>query len=508
MQMNLERNSNNSIKYGAILSYASVFITMIITFFYTPWMIRQIGLSNYGLYNLVITFIAYFVMDFGMSGTVTRFLAKYRAEGNIEKIKNVLGLFFRIYLAIDILIFVVLFVLFFFISNIFHGLSYEEIEKLKILYSIAAIFSVMSFVLKPFSGAMIAYEYFVEARIIDVIQRVGISVFIVIALLLGMGVYALVLINGAIAFLTSILSYLIFCKKSKIDINYHYYNKPEMKVLLSFSIWIFLINMAQRFRLTFMPSLLGVLSNSIQISIFSLGMSIEGMVYVISSALNGLFLAKVTRLSLEGGSHAITDLMIRVGRLQLFLFSIIFFGFIILGRDFLFLWVGDDFSDSYYVILLLIGTNIVSFTQSVAADFVYAENKVKKFATLTFVASALIFVVAVLLIPILGAIGCAISFFVGLVINQIQLNLFYKNELSINVERFFRQCHLKLLPLLLFIAVIFYIIRTRVTIDSWTKFVLFGLLFSVVMVVSQYWLLFNKDEKRLVISLFNKKDLL
>ena len=506
--MSLEQNSNRSIKYGAILSYASVFITIIITFFYTPWMIRQIGLSNYGLYNLVITFIAYFVMDFGMSGTVTRFLAKYRAEGNIEKIKNVLGLFLRIYLAIDILIFVVLFVLYFFISDIFHGLTFDEIEKLKVLYSIAAIFSVLSFVLKPFSGAMIAYEYFVEARIIDIIQRVGISVFIVIALLLGMGVYALVLINGAIAFLTSVLSYLIFCRKSKININYHYYNKIEMKVLLSFSIWIFLITMAQRFRLTFMPSLLGVLSNSVQISIFSLGMSIEGMVYVISSALNGLFLAKVTRLSHEGDSHAITDLMIRVGRLQLFLFSIIFFGFIILGRDFLYLWVGNDFADSYYVILLLIGTNIVSFTQSVASDLVYAENRVKKYATLTFVASALIFIGAVLLIPIWGAIGCAVSFFTGLVINQIQLNLFYKNELSINVVRFFKLCHLKLLPLLGLIAVVFYIIKIYITIDSWTKFFLFGLFFSLVMVAIQYWLLLNKDEKNLIMSLFPKKHLI
>ena len=499
------KSNSGSIKSGAVISYISVFLTIVITFFYTPWMIRQIGVSDYGLYSLVITFIAYFVMDFGMSGTVTRFIAKYRAEGNEQKVDNLLGLIFKVYLLIDSLIFLVLLVVGFFLAGIFQGLTIEEIEKLRILYAIAALFSVLSFVLKPIHGAMMAYEFFVETKLIDMVQRVGTVVLIVIALLLGMGVYALVLINGSVALCTSVLLYYQFRKKSGVRINFHYFDKPEIKALLGFSIWIFLITMAQRFRLTFMPSLLGMLSNSTEISIFSLGMSIEGMVYVLSSALNGLFLPKVTRLSHQGDSKAITDLMIRVGRIQFYVISLILFGFMIFGKDFIQLWVGEKFYNTYYVVLFLIGTNIVSLTQHVAGDFVMAENKVRYTATLTFIASGLALLGSVLLAPGMGAVGCAMSYFLAMSMNICQLNIFYRKKLNIGVGRFFRNCHLKLLPATCLIGAAFYGIKQFVHTDTWVSLTLLGSVFVLATIIIDYLFLFNKDEISLVTKLINRK---
>lgn len=498
-------HNSSSIKAGAIISYISVFLTIAITFFYTPWMIRQIGVSDYGLYSLVITFIAYFVMDFGLSGTVTRFIAKYRAEGDESKIENLMGLIFKVYLAIDAVIFLVLLVVGFFLAGIFQGLTPEEIDKLRVLYAMAAIFSVLSFVFKPIHGAMMAYEYFVETKLIDMIQKVGTVLMIVIALLLGMGVYALVLINGAVAMGTSLCLYFMFKRKSGIKVNYHYFEKTEMKALLGFSIWIFLITMAQRFRLTFMPSLLGMLSNSTEISIFSLGMSIEGMVYVLSSALNGLFLPKVTRLSHQGDSNAITDLMIRVGRIQFYVISLIFFGFLLLGHDFLKLWVGDKFHNTYYVVILLIGTNIVTLTQHVASDLVMAENKVRYTATLTFIASGLALLGSILLAPSMGAVGSALSFFIAMSINIIQLNIFYRRKLNISVGKFFRNCHFKLLPAMCVISVAFCGIKQIIPTNTWSTLILFGVVFALTSALIDYFLLFNKEEKALVNKFIHRK---
>lgn len=493
-------HNNSSIKTGAVISYVSVFLSIAITFFYTPWMIRQIGISDYGLYNLVITFISYFVLDFGLSGTVTRFLAKYRAEGDEKRIENLLGLIIKVYIAIDALIFIVLFVVGLFLAGIFQGLTPQEIEKLRILYSMAAVFSVLTFVFKPMQGAMMAFEFFVETKIIDMVQKVGTVMLIVFALIMGMGVYALVFINGAVALATSIWLYFIFKRKSGIRINLHYYDKAEMKALLGFSIWIFLITMAQRFRLTFMPSLLGMMSSSTEISIFSLGMSIEGMVYVLSSALNGLLLPRVTQLSHRGDSKALLHLTIRVGRMQFYVITLIFFGFVILGQDFLRLWVGDIFNNTYYVVLLLIGTNIVSLTQQVTSDLVLAENKVRYTATLTFVTSGLALLGSIFLAPTMGAVGCALSFFIAMCINIILLNIFYKNTLGVNVSEFFYQCHIKLLPVTIIVNVVFFAIKQFVVTDKWSALILFGLIYSVSIFLIDYFVLFNDDEK----SIFSK----
>lgn len=496
---------SSSIKAGAVISYVSVFLSIAITFFYTPWMIRQIGMSDYGLYSLVITFIAYFVMDFGMSGTVTRFIAKYRAEGKEQKVGDLIGLIFKVYLAIDSVIFLVLLIVGCFLAGIFQGLTPEEIEKLRVLYVIAAVFSVLTFVFKPLHGVMMAYEYFVETKLIGMAQKVGTVLLIVIALLLGMGVYALVLINGAVALITSLLLYVVFRRKSKLKINFSYFDKPEMKALLGFSVWVFLITMAQRFRLTFMPSLLGMLADSTQISIFSLGMSIEGMVWVLSSALNGLFLPKVSRLSHQGDAKAITDLMIRVGRIQFYIISLIFFGFVILGQDFLHLWVGDKFHDTYFIVLFLIGTNIVSLTQHVASDLVFAENKVRYTATLTFIASGLALLGSVLLAPSMGAVGCGLSFFLAMSVNIIQLNIFYKRKLQVDVGRFFRSCHYRLMPVMCLVAALFYVAKQFIPTGSWTSLVSFGAIYAISTLAVDYFVLFNKEEKSTILSIIHRK---
>ena len=183
-----------------------------------------------------------------------------------------------------------------------------------------------------------------------------------------------------------------------------------MKALLMFSMWIFLIGIAQRFRLSFMPSVLGIFNNTMEISIFSIGMMIEGMVYTLSSALNGLFLPKVSRMVQKSNDRkAITDLMIRVGRLQLYICSFILLGFLLVGKEFISLWVGEEFTKSYIVAFLLTSPNFISLTQRIGDDVVMVENKVNYTASYIFITSGLALLVACILANRYGAIGCAFA---------------------------------------------------------------------------------------------------
>lgn len=491
--------SQGAIKKGAIISYISIFLHIAISFVYTPWMINQIGKSDYGLYTLVTSFISYFILDFGLTGSVQRFIAKYRAEGDLGKIENMLGLITKVYLSIDGVIFIILFILFFFISGIFQGLTPEEIDKLKVLYVIAGTFSVLSFAFKPMNGAMMAYEYFVDSKLIDVFQNVGTVLLIVIVLLLGGGVFELVFVTGFVSFSASFLKYVIFRKKSKIKTNWSFWDSKEMKILLSFSVWVFLIGLAQRFRLSLMPSVLGIFNNTTEISIFSIGMMIEGMVYTLSSALNGLFLPKVTRMVHNSQNRSeVTTLMIRVGRLQLYISGVIIFGFALVGSEFISLWIGSDFINSYYVALLLISSNIVSLTQSIANDVVYAENKVRYTASFTFISSGLGLFLAIIFSKYLGAIGCAMATSFSLWSYLLLANVFYKRTLNLEVGRFFKECHWKIIPLQLLVTLCFYGVKQFITLDSWLAFLAYGTTYVFVLFLLSFFFLFNGEEKQLV----------
>ena len=98
-------NTGNQIRTGAIISYIAIFVSTLSALLYTPWMKNQIGDSHYGLYTLVGSLIAIFMMDFGLSSSVTRFVAKYRAENDEKSINDIFGYVIKLYVVIDIIIF-------------------------------------------------------------------------------------------------------------------------------------------------------------------------------------------------------------------------------------------------------------------------------------------------------------------------------------------------------------------------------------------------------------------
>ena len=485
----------SSIKKGAIISYIAIFLNIAITFLYTPWMIKMIGVSDYGLYSLIISFISYFIMDFGLQQAIQRFIAKYRAQNDEDKIAKMVAITTKCYLAIDMVIFLVLLILYFFISNIFTGLMPEEIEKLKGLYIIAGVFSVLNFMFKPMAGAMMAYEYFVEERALEMVNKVGLVLLVCVALYWGAGVYALVLINGAVSLFVSIAKFYVFQRKSKLKIQWGYYDKGEMRDIFSYSMWTFTVNMAQRLRVNIIPALLGVVSNSQEIAVFSLAMSIEGMIVTISSALNGLFLPKVSKMALSGKRDDITTLMIRVGRLQLYVWGLIFSGFCIFGSMFINLWVGEIFSRSYYVILFIAIASLVAQTQVVAMDLVYAENKIRHTAIFSLGSAVIGFAIAIPLASLYGALGAAVGTGVGLCLYQFRLNIFYLKDLKLDIGRFFMNCHGKIVPLICFYSFACFFLVRLFPIDSWLKLGAGMTAYVLVFFILIYSILFNKEEK-------------
>lgn len=496
--------SRSQIKVGAVLSYIAVFLNIAISFFYTPWMIRMIGVSDYGLYSLVISFISYFILDLGLTQSVERFIAKYRAEGNDEAVENLLGLITKVFLLIDIIIFVLLVIIYFFLGQIFTGLTPEEIEKLKVLYCISGAFSILSFMFKPLGGTIMAYELFIQAKWIDMFGKVGTVILVCVALLLGADVYALVLINGAIALLASVLKYVVFRKETKLKINIKYSSRDELKSVFSFSAWAFGNGLAQRMRLTLIPTLLGILSNSTEISIFSLGMTMEAMIFTISAAINGLFLPRVSVLTHQGDIGAIHQLMVRVGRLQLYLITLIITGFVIFGHSFINLWVGPDFANTYYVLICLVFTNVITLTQRIADDYIFALNKIKGSSSRLFLSSLVGLILSAFLAPKYGAVGCGIGTGAGLLFYTILINFYYKQELQLNILDFFKECHGKILPLLVLLFIIGLIIFSKFPLQTWGGLLVSILAYVVAFGLVSFFFLFNNEEKSLVKSVLKR----
>lgn len=496
----------NQIKLGALISYIAIFFNIGTGLIYTPWMIRQIGVSDYGLYSLMGAFLSYFLIDFGLGSAIARFIAKFRAEGNENKIKIMLGITTRIFLLLDFIILLVLTVVYFFLSNIFAELTVSEIEKLKIIYLIAGFFSLASFPFTPVSGALIAYERFIVLKFADLLQKILIITFMVIALFLGHGLFALIFINGIVGFSIKIFQYFYIKKKENLSINLRFFDSKMAKELFSFSSWVFVIGIAQRLLLNIVPTILGILSGSQQIAIFSIALTLENFIFAFANALNGLFLPKVTRMAVKNTNREeISNLMIRVGRIQLMILGLIIVGVVVFGKSFIQLWISNDFIQSYYVLLFLVIPSIIHLTQQIAYELLFAVNEIKYRAILFVTASIISIIIGVILAPSLGALGTAIGVGIALILcHEIGMNFVYSKVLKLEIGRFFRSVHLKIIWPLVVAGGLSVLGQHFYQINSWLSFVVSGSAFVFIYVLLVWYLVMNTEEKGLIMSVVNK----
>ena len=84
---------SKQVKVGVVLSYLLIIINMLYGLFMTPFLIGQLGEAEYGVYKTISSFSAsLMVLDLGMGSTVMRYISKYRASKEEEKIPNFMAM--------------------------------------------------------------------------------------------------------------------------------------------------------------------------------------------------------------------------------------------------------------------------------------------------------------------------------------------------------------------------------------------------------------------------------
>lgn len=488
--------NKKQIAYGAIMSYVSIGINIIIGLVFTPWMISSIGKENYGLFTLALSVISLFVFDFGLSSAVTRFISVYMAEGKYEKIPQFLGEIFKMYLVIDIFLFLILCSVYFFIPNIYKELSYEEIEKFKIIYIMAASFSIISLPLIPVNGILTANEKFFQNKLCDVLHKIIVVFAMTLVLLNHGGLYTLVMVNiwsGIIVYVAKIWCIYKYTR-TRVDVKYH--NFSEMGELLHFSGWITIISICKRMIFTIAPTVLGIFCGSASIAIFGIANAIEGYVFYFADALSGMLLPKVSRVCIQEGGNVL-PLMVKIGRIQFFIVSAIVLGFAALGYDFLMLWIGDQFSDAYICVLLLILPCMFQLPQEVGCHALIVQNKVKQEANVFMVMGVVNIVLGFLFTYLFDVFGMCLSICIAYFVRTIGLDVVMYKVLKIDVIRFFRLSFMRqLCPVILSMILSIYI-NSFIECRNWFAFIMEASVFYILFIISSL-LILNNDERKMI----------
>lgn len=501
------KETTKQMKNGAIISYCMIALNIGLGLVYTPWILRQIGSSHYGLYTIASSIVALFLMDFGMSAAITRFVSNYRAAHDEVNINGFINLAIKFYLVVCVFSALILTIVYFNIDIIYTNLTPSELEDFKTVFFITAVFVVLCFPVNICNGILNAFERFTALKGLDVFNRLGTVVVTIIALLLNGGVITLVAVHGIFNIATFFLKILTVRRMTTVRPTKKGTSHVRLKEVFAFSAWSTVNSIGQQMIFNLIPSILAIVANTVAVTLYGFANVIEGYVYTITQAINGLFMPQVSRL-LHGQSDAkrVESLMIQVGRLNQSVISLLIIGFVLIGREFVVLWVGEDYFDLYYCILFLIVPYFVSASQQIANTSIIVLNYIK-YSTMIHIITGLLNLGSVYFIcQWFGVLGVCALIGGVFTLRIVALNFVYATKLKINISKFFKSCHLKLLPgIVLSFLLSSLILHFLPWASRWLILVVKGLIIAIVYMVVMWFIGWNKSEKKLILSLIPRK---
>lgn len=494
----------NQLKAGAALNYAVLVLNTIVSLVYTPYMLRMIGQSEYGLYSLVSSVIAYLtVLDLGLGNAVVRYTAKYRAEGKYEEQYRMFGMFLILYIGIGCLALIGGGALYFNVYSMFGDtMSSVELEHARIMMIILVFNLAVTFPMSIFGSIMNASERFVFPRIVNIVRIILNTIVMVVLLNMGYKAIAMVVVQTLFNFLTLILNY-VYCKRRlKIKILFGKFHYGFLSEVAIYSFWIFLNVIMDKIYWSTGQFVLGAVSGTVAVSIYAIAIYLEGVYLQFSTAISNVFLPKVTGMvAQEDNRQQISDLFIRTGRIQNIIMSLMLFGFIVFGEQFVSMWAGDDYMDAYLMAVTFFIALYIPSIQNLGITILQARNQMQ-FRSILFVIIAVFALFAeILLARLWGGLGCALAIAGALFLGQgVVLNFYYHKIQSLDMIKFWKEIlYMDIVPIIVsFIFLIF--TRKYHLIYSWASLALWVFIYSIVYSLLFYRFSMNQYERDLLIQ--------
>lgn len=500
----------NQLKAGVVLNYVVIILNTVVGLLYTPYMLRMMGQSEYGLYSLVASVIAYLtVLDLGFGNAIVRYTAKFRAEKKTEEQYEMFGMFFLLYLVIGIIAFGIGLGLYFNVDTLFgNTMTAVELGRARIMMLLLVANLAFTFPMSIWGSIIQAYEDFVFQKSLNIFRIILNTAVMICLLHFGYKAVAMVVVQTIFNVLTLVVNFIYCRRKLNIHIYFRFkhFHWGFLKEVAIYSFWIFLNAIMDRVYWSTGQFVLGATVGTAAVAVFAIAIQLEGMYMQFSTAISSVFLPKVTAMVATNRSRKeISDLFIRTGRIQYIVLAYILSGFIIFGRQFIELWAGAGYSDAYIISLLFFIPLTVPLIQNLGITILQARNEMKFRSVLYIIIALVSLAMQIVLTRFFGGIGCAMGVSGALVVGQILImNVYYRRRQDLDIKTFWKEISkMSIIPIVLIFSSML-VIRHFFALDSWGKLILGIAAFSLVYIPLFFRFSMTDDERNLFISMFHK----
>jgi len=487
-------------------------IKNIIGLIYLPIMLRMMGQSEFGMYSLIMSIVSYItILDFGFGNAIIRYTTKLLAKGETKKMYEMFGMFIILYSFIGVVSFVLGMSIYYNVDYLFGDkFTFIELNKISVMLIIASLNVAISFPFSIFSSVIVANEKFVFYKLVSIVVAILNPIIMIIVLFVGYRSIGMLLVTTFF----NIFAFAIYTWYSfhtlKIRISFKNVDLSYLKEISNYSFWIFINSIIDRVYWSSGQFIIGVNYGPAYIAPYSIAVQLQSVYVNFTQAFSGVFLPKITTMvTKKVDLSEISNLFIRIGRVQYIVVSFVLFVFFLFGERLVVLWVGEENIDSYLMALLFFIASVIPMIQNMGILTLQSMNKMKFYSILNISIGIVSIIFAIPLVKIYGSLGYVITISVALLVGQgLLMNIYYYRVLKIDILRFWCQIlEISIIPVC--ITTLFYFVANFYLSNSPFMLLLSVLIFTILYFLPLWFFSLNVYEKNLflvpITKLLNRK---
>lgn len=478
---------------------ASVIIGIVLS----PVVVHSLGNNLYGIWTIIVAFSGYYgLVNLGISPAVSYYLSHHYARGEYEQINKIASTAFFVLILLSFFILIISIAIGFAGGKIFL-IAEDNILVFRMTVFIMAINFALGFVFAPLQSVLITLQRYDLRNANQIFFDVSRSIIIYIALSLGYKVVALSIITCFFTLLNNI-SFGIIVNKifPELKLKFSYASKNVLKKIANYGSLALLSELGRQLIFYSASFIIGIFLEVQFIAFYAIAGNLVEYARNLIGAMTRVFFPVVAQKYSRSEFKELQELYIEGTKYAFSISVIIIAGLLFMGKQFIILWMGNDYVKCYNVLMVLCIGYLPFFLSYVANQILLGTKKMIFVAKVNCICAVLNILFGIILIKYKGIIGVAFGLSIALMIQSFWFLIKCNSILNITVIKFFQRSFLRPIISAVPIVVIGYYMRERWFANSWSEFIIQACFLTICYFLMFFLLCMNKKHRQYIFHRF------
>ncbi len=488
---------------NATSNLAGYSVNIIIGFLLSPFVVLSLGDTIFGIWTLVRSLTGYYgILDFGLFGAVSHYVTRYITKGDEKGVNNTISTAMVILGGVGIFS-ILLTIILTLNSPQWFSTQTSHHSQFQWALLITGISISINFPLVLYKSVLYSLQRLEVINGIVIVKRILEAVLTVIILNAGYGILGITIVHVT----TNIIGwtaqiYLAHSLYPKLSLSVQKFSKDSYKELFGFSLWSTIINTAERTVVIIDSLLIGMFLTVEAVTFYVIGANLVPYYYALIQAITWVITPFATARNALGDQETIKRVFALGTQGTVTLGALIGTGMILLGEDFLKLWMGEKYisgeiySSSATILTLLTLAVFFRIIQSCGFQVLFGMGKVKYLAFLATLEIILNITLSIALIPQFGLIGVALGTLLpAFLVRGILQSLYLIKVTEIGISDYLKILLVSTLPIFISMYMANWVLLSIQPITSWWDLILRGIGITIPTVLVGYAFCLPKSAK-------------